>query len=154
MRTINVSREIAAPRAAVWAVLADYPNIADWNSGVTKSFSTGEASDGVGATRHCDHSPMGRIEETIAEWQPEERLVINIDSASKLPMKSGAAAFTLADDGDSTTTTIDYNYEPKFGPIGSLMGPILDKQFTKGMTGFLVDLDSAAQESAASSSAD
>jgi len=154
MRTINVNRDIASPRSAVWAVLADFPNIADWNSGVKKSFSTGEASGGVGATRHCDLAPMGELEETIAEWQPEEKLVISIDTASKLPLKSGIATFTLVGDGDSTATTIDYAFEPRFGPIGKLMGGMLDKQFRKGFTGFLEDLDTAAQASATSATAD
>ena len=111
MRTIDVSRNIPAPRSAVWAVLADFPNIADWNSGVKTSFSTSDSAEGVGAKRHCDLAPLGGLEETIGEWVPDEKLVVNIDSATKLPMKHAVATFTL-DDGDgaerwrgSTTTT-------------------------------------------------
>ncbi|MGI9644021.1 MAG: SRPBCC family protein [Ilumatobacteraceae bacterium] len=140
MRTIDVSRDIPAPRSAVWAVLADYPNIADWNTGIKTSYSTGDATEGVGAKRHCDLAPMGELEETIAEWQPEERLVINIDTAKKLPIKHGVATFTLEADGDTTTTGISYAYEPGYGPIGRLISGSLDKQLAKGFDGFLVDL--------------
>ena len=154
MRTIEVSRDIPAPRSAVWAVLADYPNIADWNTGIKKSYSTGDATEGVGAKRHCDLAPMGELEETIAEWQPEEKLVINIDSAKKLPIRRGVATFTLAADGDSTTTGISYAYELGYGPIGRLMAGSLAKQLTKGFDGFLADLDAAAQQAGASSAAE
>lgn len=146
MRKIEVDRAIPAPKNAVWKVLADYPNISVWNSGVKKSFSTSEAAEGVGATRHCDLAPMGELEETIREWQPEERLVISIDSAKKLPIKSGLATFTLAESADplSTTTTVSYEYDLKFGVVGLLLGPILDRQLSSGFGGFLEDLEKAA----------
>ena len=35
MSTINVRRQMTASREAVWGVLADFANIADWNSGIT-----------------------------------------------------------------------------------------------------------------------
>jgi len=33
---------------------------------------------------------------------------------------------------------------PKFGPVGSLFGPVFDKQFKKGFGGFLDNLETAA----------
>ena len=144
MREISVTRNIAAPRARVWAVLADFPNIADWNGGVKKSFATSEATAGVGATRHCDLSPAGALEETITDWQPEERMVVRIDSASRLPIKTGLVTFILDDGGSHTDTTLHYAFETKWGPVGRLMGPLMDSQLTRGFTGFLADLESAA----------
>ena len=38
MRSINVSRRIPAAPEKVWAVLADFPNIATWNTAVRRSF--------------------------------------------------------------------------------------------------------------------
>ena len=146
MREISVSRNIEASRGDVWAVLADFPSISTWNTGVKTSYSTSEAVEGVGAKRHCDLAPAGTLEETIAEWEPGEKLVISIDSATKLPMKSGRVTFRLADEGGPTS--IDYQYEPGLGPIGRLMGPIVDKQLVKGMDGFLRDLEMAAKERA------
>ena len=147
MREISVSRDIDAPRDAVWAVLADFPSISTWNTGVKNSFSTSDEVEGVGARRHCDLAPMGTLDETIAEWEPGERLVVSIDSAGKLPMKRGRVTFTLADQGDPTT--IDYAYEPGMGPFGRLMGPVIDKQLVTGMAGFLEDLETAAKKRAA-----
>lgn len=148
MREIRVHRDVAATQSAVWAVLADFPNIASWNGGVKKSFATSAEIDGVGASRHCDLTPMGGLEETVAEWVPPERMVVNIDSASKLPIRSGRAVFELGSRADVTPTTIRYSYETKFGRLGSMLGPMLDRQLTAGFTGFLEDLELAATSSA------
>ena len=144
MRSITVNRDIPAPRPAVWAVLADFPNIARWNTGVTESHATSDAIEGVGATRHCDLSPMGALEESIAAWEPEGRLVISIDSTEKLPISSGRVTFTLGDDGGSTPTELQYEYEPKWAGVVKLIGPLIDRQLRNGFRGFLADLDAAA----------
>ena len=92
MRSITVKRRTSAAPAAV---LADFPNIAAWSSGVKMSFSTSESTSGVGAQRHCDLAPFGALEETVKEWEEERRLVVNIDSVKKLPMSRGVATFLL-----------------------------------------------------------
>ena len=81
MRSIKVSRRIPTAPAKVWAVLADFPNIATWNTGVSKSFATSDSTGGVGAQRHCDLAPFGELEETVKEWDDTRRMVISIDSA-------------------------------------------------------------------------
>lgn len=144
MRAIEVIRTIPAERSTVWGVLADFPNIADWNQGVKTSYATGEATGGVGATRHCDLSPAGALEETVREWQPESRMVVSIDSAKMLPIRSGLVTFELADVGTATPISLRYAYETKYGIIGRLLGPLLDRQLTSGFNGFLADLEAAA----------
>lgn len=145
MRTIEVKRHIEAPQGDVWAVLADFPNIASWNTGVKKSFSTSDATEGVGAKRHCDLSPMGALEETIQVWEPEARLEISIDSAEGLPIHHGLAKFVLKPSESGTHVSVVYSYQPKFGFLGQIMGRLaIDGQLTKGFAGFLKDLDRAA----------
>ena len=144
MRSIEVERVISAPRAAVWGVLADFPNIADWNSGVKKSFSTGTQATGLGATRHCDLAPFGGLEETATGWTPNEQLIVSIDSSKKLPIKRGSVVFDLADRGDGTHIAMNYEYESKFGVLDGLLGGALHKKLTAGFEGFLEDLDNAA----------
>ena len=151
MREITVTRTIDARPSAVWEVLADFPNIADWNGGVKKSYATGETTEGIGATRHCDLAPIGELEETIIAWEPDRRLVVRIDSAAKLPIKSGEATFSLSASDGATPTEVRYAYQPKFGPIGALLGPMLDRQLSSGFEGFLADLDRAATGSDSSS---
>ncbi len=145
VHTIQVSSEIQAPVAMVWGVLADFPNIADWSGGVTKSYATSELTEGVGAARHCDLSPTGTLEETIQEWHPNEKLVVSIDSSTKSPLKTGLGTFELHPSGsESTTVALNLDYELKWGLIGKLMRPVVQRQLTKGFEGALRDLDSAA----------
>ena len=140
MRSISVTDTFDVSPAAVWKVLADFPNISTWNGGVSASHATSTASDGVGATRHCDLAPVGALEETVLEWDPERKMVVSIDEARKLPIRTAVATFTIEPVGDGATVTIDYAYEPR----PRLLAPLLDRQLTKGFNGFLADLGKAA----------
>ncbi len=146
MRSIKVSRRIPSAPAKVWAVLADFPNIATWNAGVAKSFATTDSTGGVGAQRHCALAPFGELEETVKEWDDTRRMVISIDSAKKLPIAHGEVTFDLSPADDATEVSVNYSYKPKFGLLGQIMGSlVLDGQLTKGFKGFLKDLDAASQ---------
>ena len=43
-----------APKEAVWKILADFPNIANYTETVRSSHSTSENDFEIGATRHCE----------------------------------------------------------------------------------------------------
>ena len=150
MRNVKVERNVTAPRSAVWAVLDDYPNIADWNDGVMKSYAIGDATEGVGAQRQCDLAPKGtiRMRETVDEWVPEEKMVVSVDQIEKLPLKQATMTFTLSDGGDTTPFTMSYDYEPKGGPLAFVFGPMLDKQMQKGFNGFIDSLEVATRAQA------
>ena len=145
MRNVKLERTLAAPRSSVWAVLADYPNIADWNDGVKKSYAIGDATEGVGAQRQTELVPTGAMRETVAEWAPEERMVIAIDKVEKMPVKQARMTFTLSGGDETTLFTMSYDYEPKGGPLAFIVGPVLDRQMNKGFNGFIDLLEPAAQ---------
>ena len=146
MRSIRVSRRIPTAPEKVWAILADFPNIATWNRGVAKSFATSDSTGGVGAQRHCDLAPFGELEETVKEWDDARRMVISIDSAKKLPIAHGEVTFVLSPADDGTEVSLHYAYQPKFGLLGEIIGSVaLDRQLMKGFRGFLKDLDTASQ---------
>ena len=145
MRNVKVERRLAAPQSSVWAVLADYPNIADWNDNIKNSYAIGDATEGVGAQRQTELVPAGAMRETVAEWVPEERMVIAIDKIEKMPVKQATMTFTLSGGGETTLFTMSYDYEPKGGPFAFILGPILDRQMNKGFNGFIDYLEPAAQ---------
>jgi uncharacterized protein YndB with AHSA1/START domain len=147
MRNIKVERTLAAARSSVWAVLADYPNIADWNEGLKKSYAIGDATEGVGTQRQTELAPNGtmRMRETITEWVPKEKMAIAIDKIEKMPVKQATMTFTLSGSGETTLLTMSYDYEPKGGPLAVIFGQILDRQMNKGFNGFIDYLEQAAQ---------
>jgi carbon monoxide dehydrogenase subunit G len=147
MRSIQVNRRILSAPAKVWAVLADFPNIANWNTGVTNSFATTDNTEGVGAHRHCDLAPFGELEETVKEWDEARRMVINIDTTKKLPFAHGEITFELEPVGNSAEVSINYRYKPKFGLLEGILGSlVLDGQLTKEFNGFLNDLELASEQ--------
>ena len=150
MRHVKLERTLAAPRSSVWAVLADYPNIADWNDGVKKSYAIGDATEGVGAQRQTELAPDGkmRMRETVTECVPEERMVMAIDKMEKMPVKQARMTFTLSGGDETTLFTMSYDYEPK-GALWSFLGPVLDRQFGKGFNWFIDILEPVAQARAA-----
>ena len=144
MRNVTVERTLDVDRSSVWAVLADYPNIADWNHGLKNSYAIGEATEGVGAQRQTELAPSGAMRETVAEWVPKGKMAIAIDQIKKMPVKQAPMTFTLA--GDETTVFgMSYEYEPSGGPFAFILGPILDRQMSKGFNGFIDSLEPAAQ---------
>ncbi len=147
MRNVEVERTLAAPQSSVWAVLADYPNIADWNDNIKNSYAIGDATDGVGAQRQTELMPNGamRMRETVTEWVPGERMVLAIDEIEKMPVKQATMTFTLSDGGETTVFTMSYDYQPKGGPLAFVFGPLLDRQMKKGFNGFVDSLELAAQ---------
>jgi uncharacterized protein YndB with AHSA1/START domain len=146
MRNLKVERTLAAPRSSVWAVLADYPNIVDWNEGVKSSYAIGDATEGVGAQRQVDLELRGAaMRETVTEWVPEERMVIEVDKIEKQPVKQATMTFTLSDGGETTPFTMSYDYELMGGRLAVIYAPLLARLFNKGFNGFIDNLEPAAQ---------
>jgi len=149
MKNLKIDRTVQAPRSRVWAVLADYPNIADWNGGVINSHAIGDATEGVGAQRKCELDGSVAMRETVTEWVPEEKMVVALDQIEKMPLVKATMTFTLSDGGETTPMTMSYDFEPKGGPFGFIIAAMLGRPMRKGFNGFVDDLEQAAQARAA-----
>ena len=144
MPSVHVTRTSTKTPDALWEVIADFPNIADWNSGVKTSASTSSDARGVGATRHCELSPMGALDERVLEWDEGRRMKIAVEKATTAPVKYATADFTITPEGDHVRIDIDYEFDAKGGVAGKAAGPALKKAFTKAFTGFLEEWDETA----------
>ncbi len=111
MPQVSGAVTIAASSAAVWVVLADFGAIERWSPVVLKSYLTGDAGSGPGATRHCDLFPRGEVEERIDGWDEGRSLVIEV--APNGPMATQTSTFTLAPSEDGTTieVTMAFDFE-------------------------------------------
>lgn len=147
MRNVKAERTLATSPSRAWAVLADYPNIVNWNDGIKNSYAIGDLTEGIGAQRQCDIVPNGkmRMRETVTEWVPEQKMVLAIDNIEKQPIKEATMTLTLSGDDETTDCTMSYDYEPKGGPLAILLGPIMDRQMTKAFQNFMENLETAAQ---------
>jgi len=144
MPNLQVSLTSTKPKDALWEVIADFPNIADWNSGVKTSASTSSDERGVGATRHCDLSPAGSLEERILEWEEGSRVLVAVEQSAKAPVKKATADFMLTDTPEGVLLQVDYEYTPKGGALGKAAAPALTVGLTRAFNKFLVEWEAAA----------
>ena len=144
MPTLQVTRTTEKAPEALWDVLADFPNIANWYSGLKTSVSTSAAPNGVGATRHCELAPMGAIDERILDWEEGSRVRIAAEKYEKAPIKNAIADFRITPDGDQTRLDLSFDFTPKGGVAGRAATPALKAALTKGFNQMLEDWDTAA----------
>jgi uncharacterized protein YndB with AHSA1/START domain len=140
MPEFAITRQIEAPVEKVWEVLEDFGDIAKWNAGVKRSSLTSKGAVGEGATRHCDFTPMGGVEERIESFVPNEQMTVALFDTSKLPISGGTADFNLARRDGATELTINYSYT--LNRMGRIAKGTTDKQMRKGINGLADDLKS------------
>ena len=115
MTTLGGEININAPRGKVWDILADLRTVQYYDPGVISAHYTSEATEGVGASRHCDLPDEGYVEERITGWKPGEGYTINVYEGSEIvaPFATQDARFTLSEDGQETTARVEIEYELK-----------------------------------------
>lgn len=146
-RVVRVERSIPAAPSDVWAVLADLPNHDSWRNDVKASRMLSAETSGVGARRHLDLAPVGGLDETVLGWEEGSKMVVAVDKAAVVPVKSGEATLVVDREGhDTSKVTIEFRYVPKGGPFGRVIGPVVDGQLTTVFRGVLADLEHATRK--------
>jgi hypothetical protein len=99
-RHLTVGRRVDAPCASVWAVCADFPNLADHWGGLKASRPIGDQMHGVGARRQVHLKPVGALVETVTAWEEGRMLATTNQPSALVPFKQAEARLTLEPDGD------------------------------------------------------
>ncbi|BBX97734.1 SRPBCC family protein [Mycobacterium lacus] len=117
---ISRRRTIAAPRQAVWDVLADLGAVSSWADNVDHScvMNRGPGGAPLGTTRRVQ---MGRnaLVERVIEFDPPATLAYRIEG---LPTRLGKVVnrWTLRPTGDATLVTLTSSVEIGAGPPARL----------------------------------
>jgi uncharacterized protein YndB with AHSA1/START domain len=143
-RHISVQRRMAAPANSVWALFADFPNLARHWHGLRATRAIGNQVTGLGARRHVELKPMGSMDETATTWDEGRRIGTHNQPSAAVPFKEASSMLTLEPDGDGTLVRFDYRYVPRGGPLGRFTGPVIDKMLTRTFA----DMLSATEEAA------
>ena len=143
-RHLTVRRQVAASRSSVWAVCADFPNLADHWRGLKASRPIGDQTEGVGARRQVDLKPVGALVETVTAWEEGRMLATRNEPSALVPFKQADARLTLEPDGDGTAMTFDYRYVPRGGPMGRVSGPVIESMLRKNFASMLAAIEEAA----------
>jgi hypothetical protein len=145
-RHITVQRHIAASSDAVWALFADFPNLADHWGGLKATRAVGDQTSGVGARRRVELRPIGSMDETIIAWEEGRSLATKNQPSATVPFKQAEATVTLERDDDGVLARFDYRYVPRGGPLGRVTGPLIDRMLMANFNGMLAAIDEAATE--------
>lgn len=153
MTQVNASTDINAPKEKVWAILADFGNIAAFAPNLRSSHSTSAENSGVGATRHCDLAPMGAVEERVLEWtegSEMSEMLVAIYSGERMPPldfdHTTAHLSVEALSANRSRVTMTFSYRVKGGPLGALMNQFTIKsQFRKVIPNVLKGLKHYAE---------
>lgn len=78
--------KIDAPKDKVWATLADLAAIQNYNPMVARSYYSSDTRTRIGATHHCDFSPMGSVEERVVAWEEGKEYSIEVYDSHLMPM--------------------------------------------------------------------
>jgi hypothetical protein len=143
-RHVAVRRQAAASVDSVWAVCADFPNLANHWDGLKASRRIGDQSRGVGARRQVDLKPVGALVETVTAWEEGRTLATKNQPSALVPFKQAEARLTLEPHGDETVITFDYRYVPRGGPMGRLTGPVIDRRLRTDFESMLAAIEKAA----------
>ena len=143
-RHIRVQRRMSAPTGSVWALYADFPNLARHWRGLRATSAIGNQTSGVGARRRVDLKPMGSMEETVTVWEEGRRIDTQNQPSRSVPFKQAKSTLTLEPDGGGTLATFDYRYVPRGGPVGRFTGPLIDRMLTATFTDMLAATEKAA----------
>jgi len=143
-RHITVQRRMSASKGPVWALFADFPNLASHWSGLRATRAIGDRTSGVGARRRVDLKPIGSMDETVTVWEDRRRIGTENQPSPSVPFKRAQSILTFESDDDGTLATFDYRYVPRGGPLGRLTGPLIDRMLTATFTDMLSATDEAA----------
>ena len=143
-RHFMVQRRMAASPGSVWALFADFPNLARHWSGLRETRAIGDQTSGVGARRHVELKPIGTMDETVTAWEEGRRIDTENHPSVSVPFKRAETTLTLEPEDEGTLATFNYRYVPKGGPIGRLTGPLIDKMLTATFTKMLAAIEEAA----------
>ncbi len=148
MAKLTLAKRVDAPIEEVWASWNDFGDIYKFNPSLKHSrlLSDKNQPTGVGSERHCDLADNKNwIRERIVDHQPLRSITIDAYESS-MPLKTMLAKFDFEKiSAQRTRVRMTVEFQPKFGVIGSLMVPIMKRQF-RGLLQALLDCNAAHVE--------
>jgi hypothetical protein len=137
---------MSASVGSVWAVYADFPNLATHWRGLRSTSVVGNRTNGVGARRRVELKPIGSMEETVTTWEEGRRIETQNRPSGSVPFKHAESTLSLEAEGEGTLVTFGYRYVPRGGPVGRITGPLIDRMLTATFTDMLAATEKAALE--------
>lgn len=152
MTSVESSVEIPAEAAAVWAVLADFGDLARWTRPVQHSWLVSEQTEGLGAVRRVQVGRLAMIEE-IVTWDPERAVGYTITGLPPI-VRRATNTWTLTPIGDGTRVTLTSDIDTGSRPPLSLVARAVAKRLAVASELMVADLATEVARRAEAASPD
>ncbi len=147
MHEVQVARTIDVPANEAWKIIDDFGGIHQYHPLVERSPIKNGVASGLGAERVCHFDNGDAITERITGYEAGREYTVEITDLGKFPLKAAVGTFGVRPAGkDRSTVRFDFRFQPKFGPIGWLMGKtMMRSQFRKILGDVLAGLETHAK---------
>jgi len=130
---VQVKKNLALPRAKVFAALTDFGGVAKILPGALKSCEL--VGSGIGSVRHIVLGDGGKVSERLELAHDNSVFAYSIIENNALPVENYFACVTLADDGKGgTDATWSSNWTAK-GATEAEIVPMLEGLYTALLDG-------------------
>ncbi|WP_420610503.1 SRPBCC family protein [Candidatus Poriferisodalis sp.] len=146
MSDTTATLRVPAPAAEVWAVLADFGEIARWAAIVDHSCLLSAQREGVGMVRRIQ-SGRRTLVERVVEWVDGERLSYVVEGLPSA-IRSLRNTWQLDDGDGSTQITLTSSVDVGPRPPQQLAATVLSRQLSKVSNQMLHGLDDHLRKAA------
>ena len=130
---VQVKKNLALPRAKVFAALTDFGGVAKILPGALKSCEL--VGSGIGSVRHIELGDGGKVSERLELAHDNSVFAYSIVANNALPVENYFAVVTLADDGKGGTDAVwSSNWTAKGAPESDIV-PMLEGLYTALLDG-------------------
>ena len=139
MPMITVTETVEAPVEKVFATWNDFGNIDRYNPNLSRSFLINDsAAGGLGAMRQCDLSDgKNHVRERIIGFVEDQQIQLEIFE-STVPIKYALVTVDFKPlAADRTHVSFRFDFTPKMGVLGKMMGPLIKGPMRKALVALL-----------------
>lgn len=111
---------IDAPPGAVWRVLREFGDVAEWAPYLRESREAGGPPVGCGSSRQLRHQWGFRLSETVTEWHEGESFVFDVFGVP-FPLVEVCEAWVVSPSKNGSLVIQRVSYRVRLGLLGTIM---------------------------------
>jgi hypothetical protein len=135
MPSISAAVDLPVPVQDVWATYADFGNVQQWSPIVAKSYLTSQATEGIGVARHCDLLPRGAVNETISQWTPGVKMVVDVEPAGPIAAQQVTIDFSGGEHFASVRMSVALTMQPDAVDRGAAIADVFRDVIRRTLAG-------------------
>jgi ribosome-associated toxin RatA of RatAB toxin-antitoxin module len=130
MSKLKVERLVNAPADKIWPVISDVEAYADVAPNLSKAQII--SGEGQGMQRRCWDTRGGTWKEECVLWEEGRQYSMKVDTSDyPYPFKKMRGTWGLEEKPNGVLIKMEFEFEPRYGPVGWLMVQPMRVQFNR-----------------------